>query len=446
MPRSSSPLPQQDRSPLPHLARAAFTGARARKYAGPLLASLILSFFAVFGPVASSDGNSRIGTVQIPTPTPFSGSLESAAAALSLEPFATPVDPALPSANASEDAARAINARIPFAPQAAIPAHAFMWAGGSVGRERATDCLAAAGYYEAGLGAEDQRAVMQVILNRVRHQAFPHSVCGVVFQGSERSTGCQFSFTCDGSMFRRVPSEAAWRQAKIVALEMLTGRVEAIVGNATHYHTNWVHPYWSSEMQKIAAVKTHLFFRWAGASGDPQSFTNRYSGAEPQITRMALLSFAHQTNPTSSKIFDAAASPTIASAGDTTDRALIPPPIAELNPAVGTEVALTVKPRALPDQASAPDADIFLVALDGATDPDAFLRRAEQSCAGKTSCRFLGWTDGSRKASRFPVSGASIDAMSFSYIRPGAGEPAKARWNCAEFPREDRAQCLRRGG
>jgi spore germination cell wall hydrolase CwlJ-like protein len=142
-------------------------------------------------------------------------------------------------------------------------------------RERATDCLAATGYYEAGTRAADQRAVMQVVLNRVRHPAFPHSICGVVFQGAERKTGCQFTFACDGSMARRQPSAAIWRQARITASEMLTGQIEPAVGNATHYHTDWVHPAWSSQMNKIAAIDTHLFFRWRGNIGEPQSFTTR---------------------------------------------------------------------------------------------------------------------------------------------------------------------------
>src|SRR3954468_6506981 len=67
----------------------------------------------------------------------------------------------------------------------------------------ALDCLTAAVYYEARSESEDgQRAVAQVVLNRVRHPAFPKSVCGVVYQGSNRATGCQFSFTCDGSLAR----------------------------------------------------------------------------------------------------------------------------------------------------------------------------------------------------------------------------------------------------
>jgi hypothetical protein len=76
-------------------------------------------------------------------------------------------------------------------------------------RDRAIDCLAVAAWYEAGNDFDGQRSVIQVVLNRVAHPGFPKSVCGVVFQGSQRATGCQFTFTCDGSMARRHPSPAA---------------------------------------------------------------------------------------------------------------------------------------------------------------------------------------------------------------------------------------------
>src|SRR3546814_17339709 len=70
------------------------------------------------------------------------------------------------------------------------------------------DCLTAAIYYEAAQESESgKRGVAQVVLNRARHPAFPSSICGVVYQGSERKTGCQFTFTFDGSLARK-PSRA----------------------------------------------------------------------------------------------------------------------------------------------------------------------------------------------------------------------------------------------
>ena len=328
----------------------------------------------------------------------------------------------------------ALNSSIPIRSQGAGVARPFLWAGSTVDRERATGCLAATGFYEAGTDPAEQRAVMQVVLNRVRHGNFPRSVCGVVFQGSQRSTGCQFTFTCDGAMQRRRPSPLEWERARQVALEMLTGRTEPIVGNATHYHTNWVHPYWSSQMQKIAAVDTHLFFRWRGRPGNPQAFSNAYAGGEPNIDNMAAFSTGHQT----------VASMQVTSSLPST---LVTPalPIAPMPTPARASPALAGSGRALPDQAQAPDDDIFFVLLERSADSDHFRRMAEQSCAGKPTCRYLGWTNGTQMARRFPISGSAIDALSFSYIRLSANEAGRAQWNCAEFPRDDQAQCLRRG-
>src|SRR3546814_20727166 len=98
------------------------------------------------------------------------------------------------------------------------------------------------------------------LIHRARHPAFPKSSCGVVFQGSERTTGCQFTFTCDGALARRY-SDAAWQRACNNADLMLSGGTYPAVGLATHYHTDWVRPYWSDSLEKIAIVDTHLFFR-----------------------------------------------------------------------------------------------------------------------------------------------------------------------------------------
>ena len=118
----------------------------------------------------------------------------------------------------------------------------------------ALDCLTQAVYYEAGFESEaGKRAVAQVVLNRVRHPAFPKSVCGVVYQGSERTTGCQFSFTCDGSL-ARIPARTAWGSARQVAQSALSGWVERSVGTATHYHANYVVPYWASSLDKIVQI------------------------------------------------------------------------------------------------------------------------------------------------------------------------------------------------
>lgn len=130
----------------------------------------------------------------------------------------------------------------------------------------ALQCLTQAVYYEAGYEpSAGMRAVAQVVLNRLRHPAFPNSVCGVVYQGTDRSTGCQFTFTCDGSL-RRVPASEAWRRARLVAIAALNGWVEPAVGLATNYHADYVVPYWAGSLKKMATIGRHIFYGNAALS------------------------------------------------------------------------------------------------------------------------------------------------------------------------------------
>ncbi len=160
------------------------------------------------------------------------------------------------------------------------PAKPFFSAGVGLTHARAQECLAQAVWYEAASEAEaGQRAVAQVVLNRVAHPSWPASVCGVVYQGSQRSTGCQFTFTCDGSLARR-PSGATWARAQRIAAEALAGQVYAPVGHATHYHTLWVNPYWAPTLDHVGTIGAHRFYRLRGGAGERRAFTMAYSGME----------------------------------------------------------------------------------------------------------------------------------------------------------------------
>jgi len=162
------------------------------------------------------------------------------------------------------------------------PARPFSMAGASTAdRGRALQCLASAIYYEAASeSADGQRAVAQVVLNRVMHPAFPDTVCGVVYQGSERASGCQFSFACDGALARQ-PQPAAWARAMRIAAAALGGYVFAPVGLATHYHSYAVTPAWNRQLVMTDAIGAHLFHRWAGYWGTPAAFDQVYRGGEP---------------------------------------------------------------------------------------------------------------------------------------------------------------------
>ena len=157
---------------------------------------------------------------------------------------------------------------------------------------RDLDCLTQAAYYEArGEGADGMRAVTQVVLNRVRHAAFPNSICGVVFQGAARRTGCQFSFTCDGSM-RGPVNRAAWSRAREVATRALSGYVYAPVGAATHFHTTQVSPAWRGSLIQVTRVGQHLFYRFGGRAGSSAAFTYAArpssSDDQPQLVQAGL--------------------------------------------------------------------------------------------------------------------------------------------------------------
>lgn len=211
---------------------------------------------------------------------------------------APPPPPPMTYQQVAPDQAVKVNASIPLAGGPNPAATPFVFRGNPSARTEALQCLASAVYYEAGNQDSDgERAVAQVVLNRVRHPAFPNSVCGVVYEGSTRATGCQFTFTCDGSLSRQ-PDSDGWRRAYKVAEEALSGSVYAPVGWATHYHADYVLPTWASMMAKNAIVGAHIFYRWAGTWGQPAVFTATYSGHEPSAAalRMAALAAPH-VNP-----------------------------------------------------------------------------------------------------------------------------------------------------
>jgi spore germination cell wall hydrolase CwlJ-like protein len=153
------------------------------------------------------------------------------------------------------------------------PAEPFHFSdGGALAATRDLACLTDAVYYEArGEGASGQAAVAQVVLNRVRHPAFPKSVCGVVFQRSVGGYGCQFSFACDGSM-RHAREAGAWRRAEEIAARALDGAVMSSIGNATHFHVAGINPGWGPNLLRVAQVGLHVFYRFGGSAGRPGSF------------------------------------------------------------------------------------------------------------------------------------------------------------------------------
>jgi spore germination cell wall hydrolase CwlJ-like protein len=214
-------------------------------------------------------------------------------ATLTMAPAAAGPINALPPAQvmrATGAEAEAMNAERPFDNTPIEPMRPFVLKTDAADQTRAVHCLAQAVYYEAAREPlRGQEAVAQVVLNRLRHPAYPKSVCGVVYQGAELPTGCQFTFTCNGAV-RQAPEPALWDRAIFVARQALGGFVDRDVGSATHYHAAYVAPYWAPTLVKMTQVGQHIFYRWTGTWGEPQAFTGRYEGREAALTRAVLQS------------------------------------------------------------------------------------------------------------------------------------------------------------
>jgi spore germination cell wall hydrolase CwlJ-like protein len=312
--------------------------------------------------------------------------------------------------------ARDYNATVPFSTDPNPAARPFHIAGTPDQRARATDCLAAAMLYEAGDDNEGQRAVGQVIINRVRHPAFPKTICGVVFQGSERTTGCQFTFTCDGALVRHGWRPEQWARARTQAAASLGGQVFGAVGYATHYHTDWVVPYWQSSLDKVAAVHTHLFFRWSGWWGTPPAFNRTVSSDEPFISKLAPYSPAHGNNGS-----------------------VVPLP----GTVVMTEQEVAARALAAPAVGLASDPETFLITIDQDVSPQSYGLLASRICGQRRRCKVMAWANKAQTPSAMPLDAGQISTMVFSYMRDQAFHYDKALWNCAIVKRDDAGECMK---
>lgn len=321
------------------------------------------------------------------------------------------------------DDAREKNAAVPFSPGSLSIAKPFIFKGSDEDRSRALECLATAVLYEAGDDTVGQAAVAQVVLNRVRHAAFPATICGVVYQGAQRSSGCQFTFTCDGSLRRKMP-DAAWRRAREVAERALSGKVDRSVGLATHYHTDWVYPYWSPELRKLARVGTHLFFGWPGGWGGARAFLREYRGNEG-IAGSATLAMpgvnetAQGIDLTVPKIL-----------GLPQPRAQLPPGMEKV-PLYGNRVRLV----------GLDGRSFGLLAPPGAA-AAKLVNAALALCAKPGPCEVLAWSNEDDIPGEFPIPEGARGTIAFEYVREGAAGKGSLRFDCDRFPNRDSSRCL----
>ena len=121
-------------------------------------------------------------------------------------------------------------------------------------------CLARTLYWEAkGADAEDMAAVASVVLNRLEHDGFPDTICGVVKQGVE-TKACQFSWWCDGRS-DQVEEAQRYDIAKEIARKALNQQLKDPTGGALYFHDRNVHPQWAKAYRRTAETTHFLFYK-----------------------------------------------------------------------------------------------------------------------------------------------------------------------------------------
>jgi hypothetical protein len=321
--------------------------------------------------------------------------------------------------------ARASNAALPVVPGALEKARPFAYAGTPLDRAAAQACLAAAVYYEAGDDVAGERAVAQVVLNRLRHPAFPKTVCGVVFAGAERQTGCQFTFTCDGSL-ARTPPPAAWTRARDIADAALSGFVDKAVGLSTYYHADYVVPYWRDTLDKVAIVGSQIFYRWRGGWGRPGAFTG--STAAPEVIDPRIVSLAGPA-------LDAPALEGPVDA-DQSDGPL--PPRQSLDVAGVPRAALKGAIVRLKDD----EAGQYVLQLAPGAAPGGFAVTAFTLCADKPDCLVLAWADERDVPRTLPVLPMAMRGLAFLYRKSSVLGEAHPYWDCRRYHHAAKRECL----
>lgn len=123
-------------------------------------------------------------------------------------------------------------------------------------------CLALNIYWEArSEPLEGQLAVAHVTVNRMVHPKFPDTICGVVYQGNERTFGrCQFSWWCDGKS--DYPTEyKALKSAENIAVAVLLNEHPDPSNGALFFHHQSVRPKWSMRKHFVTQIGKHLYYQ-----------------------------------------------------------------------------------------------------------------------------------------------------------------------------------------
>ena len=119
-------------------------------------------------------------------------------------------------------------------------------------------------FHEAGAESHTgKQAVAAVTLNRVKSDAFPKSVCGVVKQRDKKS--CQFSWWCQKPKSPPKDSDA-WQDSLEIARKTLDGLHKDPTQGALYFHATRVKPDWSRTFKKTTRIGNHIFYKPAKAA------------------------------------------------------------------------------------------------------------------------------------------------------------------------------------
>ena len=134
-------------------------------------------------------------------------------------------------------------------------------------------CMADTIYHESrGESINGQYAVASVVLNRVKSEKFPKSICAVTKQKAHVNGReiCAFSWYCENkkvtldSPLSAPTTDIAkqYKQSIIISVLALTGKLKDVTNGATFfYNPNLCNPSWASNMKITVVYGNHVFLK-----------------------------------------------------------------------------------------------------------------------------------------------------------------------------------------
>ena len=130
-------------------------------------------------------------------------------------------------------------------------------------------CMALNMYHEAkNQSMLGQVAVGQVVMNRVKDDRFPNTVCEVVkqaitYKGTNKPVihKCQFSWYCDGKS-DKIRQPKTYQKIFELSLILMNQDMIDITSGATHYHAYYVQPSWARTKTRTTKIEDHIFYKW----------------------------------------------------------------------------------------------------------------------------------------------------------------------------------------